>query len=174
MYTVNVLPRNTQNPGSHPPNWTNFAHWRHRRVDATKALANQPEDYYEEKPCGDNGSLVWGGSEPRASPYMTISEEESNLFCACNLLNCDEDQGQWSITGFLYIVSGARSKKKKKVNPAGYRTRVASFYESFSERWRCVSIVIARRIHCSFAILILTLPNAGVVSSIQSIASCQR
>jgi hypothetical protein len=24
---------------------------------------------------------------------MTISEEESNLFCACHLLNCDE--GQW-------------------------------------------------------------------------------
>jgi hypothetical protein len=26
---------------------------------------------------------------------MTISEEESNLFCACHLLNCDEGQGQW-------------------------------------------------------------------------------
>jgi coproporphyrinogen III oxidase len=25
---------------------------------------------------------------------MTISEEESNLFCACHLLNCDEGQGQ--------------------------------------------------------------------------------
>jgi hypothetical protein len=24
---------------------------------------------------------------------MTISEEESNLFCACHLLNCDEGQG---------------------------------------------------------------------------------
>jgi hypothetical protein len=23
---------------------------------------------------------------------MTISEEESNLFCACHLLNCDEGQ----------------------------------------------------------------------------------
>jgi hypothetical protein len=25
---------------------------------------------------------------------MTISEEESNLFCACHLLSCDEGQGQ--------------------------------------------------------------------------------
>jgi hypothetical protein len=25
---------------------------------------------------------------------MTISEEESNLFCASHLLNCDEGQGQ--------------------------------------------------------------------------------
>jgi hypothetical protein len=25
---------------------------------------------------------------------MTISDEESNLFCACHLLNCDEGQGQ--------------------------------------------------------------------------------
>jgi hypothetical protein len=25
---------------------------------------------------------------------MTISEEESNLFCACHLLNCDDGQGQ--------------------------------------------------------------------------------
>jgi hypothetical protein len=25
---------------------------------------------------------------------MIISEEESNLFCACHLLNCDEGQGQ--------------------------------------------------------------------------------
>jgi hypothetical protein len=56
---------------------------------------------------------------------MPISEEESNLFCACHLLNCDEGQGQWSIKGFWYIVNGARQKKKKKVNPAGYRTRVA-------------------------------------------------
>jgi hypothetical protein len=24
---------------------------------------------YRYKPCGDNGSLVWGGSEPRAAPY---------------------------------------------------------------------------------------------------------
>jgi hypothetical protein len=33
-----------------PPNGTNlFAHWRQRRdIVATKALANQPEDYYEE------------------------------------------------------------------------------------------------------------------------------
>jgi hypothetical protein len=23
------------------------------------------------------------------------SEEESNLLCACHLLNCDEGQGQW-------------------------------------------------------------------------------
>jgi hypothetical protein len=35
-----------------------------------------------------------GGSEPRAAPYYNISEEESNLFCACHLLNCDERQGQ--------------------------------------------------------------------------------
>jgi hypothetical protein len=32
------------------------------------------------------------GSEPRLPP-MT-SEEESNLFCLCHLLNCDEGQGQ--------------------------------------------------------------------------------
>jgi hypothetical protein len=25
---------------------------------------------------------------------MTISDEESNLFCACPLLNCDKGQGQ--------------------------------------------------------------------------------
>jgi hypothetical protein len=25
---------------------------------------------------------------------MTISEEQSNLFCACHLLNCDEGEGQ--------------------------------------------------------------------------------
>jgi hypothetical protein len=47
---------------------------------------------------------------------MTISREESNLFCACHLLNCDEGQGQW-----------LQDKKKKKVNPTGYRTRVARF-----------------------------------------------
>jgi hypothetical protein len=48
---------------------------------------------------------------------MTISEEESNL-----LLNSDEGQGQWSITGYCYTVNGERQKKKKKVNPSGYRT----------------------------------------------------
>jgi hypothetical protein len=58
---------------------------------------------------------------------MTISEEESNWFCSCHLLNCDEGQGQWSITDFWYTVNGARQTKKKKVNPAGYRTRVARF-----------------------------------------------
>jgi hypothetical protein len=45
---------------------------------------------------------------------MTISEEESNLFCACQLLNCDEGQGQGLITGFWYIVNGASQKKRKK------------------------------------------------------------
>jgi hypothetical protein len=61
-----------------------------------------------DKPCGDNGSLVWGGSEPRAAPYdiKQISVEESNWFCACHLLNCDE----------------GKTDKKKKVNPAGYWT----------------------------------------------------
>jgi hypothetical protein len=48
------------------------------------------------KPCGDNGSLVRGGSEPRAA-----SDEESNLFCACHLLNCDEGQADF---GFSTIV----------------------------------------------------------------------
>jgi hypothetical protein len=37
---------------------------------------------------------------------MTISEEESNLFCACHLLNCDEGQ--------RYKVNGAGQKKRKK------------------------------------------------------------
>jgi hypothetical protein len=86
---------------------------------------------------------------------MTISEEESNLFCACHLLNCDEGQGQRSITGFWYIVNGARQKKKKKVNPAWYRTRVARFVighaSHYSEKWRCDSIVNIAQIctHCS-------------------------
>jgi hypothetical protein len=39
-----------------------------------------------------------GGSDSNQgllpSNSMTISEEESNLFCACHLLNCDEGQGQ--------------------------------------------------------------------------------
>jgi hypothetical protein len=49
-----------------------------------------------------------GGGEPRAAPYdnKQISAEESNLFCACHLLNCDE----------------SKTEKKKKVNPARYRT----------------------------------------------------
>jgi hypothetical protein len=48
-----------------------------------------------------------GGSEPRAAPYdnKQLSVEESKL-CACHLLNCDE----------------GKTEKKKKVNPAGYRT----------------------------------------------------
>jgi hypothetical protein len=28
-------------------------------------------------------------------------------------LNCDEGQGRWSITGFWYIVNGARHRKKE-------------------------------------------------------------
>jgi hypothetical protein len=47
---------------------------------------------------------------------MTISEEEGNVFCACNLLNCDEGQGPRSI--FWYIVNGARQKKKEKSEPS--------------------------------------------------------
>jgi hypothetical protein len=35
-----------------------------------------------------------GECELRAAP-MTISDEESNLFCAYHLLNCDEGQGQY-------------------------------------------------------------------------------
>jgi hypothetical protein len=42
---------------------------------------------------------------------MTISEEESNLFCACQLLNCDEGQGHQSQAfGTKY---GARQNKKE-------------------------------------------------------------
>jgi hypothetical protein len=51
---------------------------------------------------------------------MTISDEESNLFCACQLLNCDEGQGQRSITGFWYKVNGARQTKKKIRNNVFY------------------------------------------------------
>jgi hypothetical protein len=47
---------------------------------------------------------------------LLLSEEESNLFCACHLLNCDEGQGQSSIIGFWYIVNGARQKKRTQPN----------------------------------------------------------
>jgi hypothetical protein len=56
---------------------------------------------------------------------MTISEEESNSLCACDLLNCDEGQGQWSITGFWYKVNGARQKKKKNVKTQPSIAKVA-------------------------------------------------
>jgi hypothetical protein len=42
-----------------------------------------------------------------------VSEEESHKCCVCHLLNCDEGQGQWTITGFWYMVNGARQKKNK-------------------------------------------------------------
>jgi hypothetical protein len=35
----------------------------------------------------------FAGVNQRLLP-MTICEEESNLFCACHLLNCDEGEGQ--------------------------------------------------------------------------------
>jgi hypothetical protein len=31
-------------------------------------LSSWDKHIYKNKPCGDNGSLVWGGSEPRAAP----------------------------------------------------------------------------------------------------------
>jgi hypothetical protein len=39
--------------------------------------------------------VLWceGGVNQGLLP-MTISEEKSNFFCACHLLNCDEGQGQ--------------------------------------------------------------------------------
>jgi hypothetical protein len=41
------------------------------------------------------GGVAGGrGFEPQGLLPMTISEEESNLFCAFHLLNCDEGQGQ--------------------------------------------------------------------------------
>jgi hypothetical protein len=51
------------------------------------------------KPCSNNGSLglveggVTGGVNQGLLP-MTISDEESNLFCACHLLKCYEGEGQ--------------------------------------------------------------------------------
>jgi hypothetical protein len=50
-----------------------------------------------------------------------VSEEASHECCVCHLLNCDEGQGQLrTITGFwyMYIVNGARQKKKKN-KPGG-------------------------------------------------------
>jgi hypothetical protein len=48
-------------------------------------------------------------------PMTIYSEEESNLCCACHLLNCDEGQGQMAMTaGFWYKVNGARQKKRKQ------------------------------------------------------------
>jgi hypothetical protein len=66
-----------------------------------------------------------GLSEPRAAPYdnKQISVEESNLFC--NLLNCDE----------------GKTEKRKKVNPAGYRTLLGKV--------AIRSIVNIVRMHCT-------------------------
>jgi hypothetical protein len=55
---------------------------------------------------------------------MIISEEENNLFCACHLLNCEKAKGNHRL---LEHRKWCKTEKKKKVNPAGYRTRVAFF-----------------------------------------------
>jgi hypothetical protein len=97
------------------------------------------------KPCGDSGSLVWGGNQGLLP--MTISEEESNLFCACHLLNCDEDQGQWSITGFWYIVNGARHTEKKRNKPVGDRDHEVLGMRSFGEYTQQIIRELSRAYH---------------------------
>jgi hypothetical protein len=103
------------------------------------------------KPCGDNGSLVLGGGGgwTKCCSLWQLSEE-SNFFCACHLLNCEEGQGQWSIAGFWYKVNGARQKKKEKGEPSRVsnpshqfrsRTCLPLLYERLLERYLCVSIV---------------------------------
>jgi hypothetical protein len=45
-----VTPKKHSKSWLAPPIWKNVAHWRQRRgIVATKTLANQPEDYYEER-----------------------------------------------------------------------------------------------------------------------------
>jgi hypothetical protein len=85
---------------------------------------------------------------------MTIglSEEESNWFCACQLLNCDEGQGQWSITGFWYKSKWCKTEKKKKVNPVRYRFVVERAAITLRKLLRKVAMryfVNINLIHCS-------------------------
>jgi hypothetical protein len=58
------------------------------------------------------------GEWTKGCSLWQLSEEESILLCACHLLNCDEGQGQWSITGFWHKVNGVRQTKKEKSEPS--------------------------------------------------------
>jgi hypothetical protein len=60
---------------------------------------------------------MWTRAAPYANNLLNKWRRKYNLFCACHLLNCDEGQGQWSITGFWYIVNGAGQVKKKWTQP---------------------------------------------------------
>jgi hypothetical protein len=78
------------------------------------------------KPCGDNGSLVWGGSEPRAArPYDNKWGRKWFILCIRLLVH-----SKW-----------CKTEQKKKVNPADTQPGIEPF-ESFSEKWWCISIVL--------------------------------
>jgi hypothetical protein len=72
------------------------------------------------KPCGDKGSLVWGGEcEPRAAPYdnkwiekKVIHSVHAIYWIAMKANVNDQSQA----FGTYIIVNGTRQKTKKKVN----------------------------------------------------------